>query len=157
ERVPPDRVRAGRERADAGRDLQPAHPGGERVVPPLRVEDEDGRELDDLVEPKRHDLRPALQLRAEAGRDALQRRVRGRRRRNGERERDAEDDEALHRCGSPASGERCPNTGATSRSQKSITASTTTASANPERSTTDRGRRTDTSCTAAVAIKVQPI
>ena len=67
---------------------------------------------------------------------AAQRRVRPGRRRHAERARASHDEhEPSHRCGAPASGERWPKTGATSRSQKSITASAITndREAGPER------------------------
>ena len=62
-----------------------------------------------------------------------------------------------HRCGLPAKGERCPNTGAVSRSEKRKTAVTTKTNARPVRSTTEPGLKARTSGTAAPIRNVQPI
>ena len=58
--------------------------------------------------------------------------------------------------GAPASGDRCPKMGATSRSQKSITAIATKRSAKPLRARLERGRTARTSGKSAPRSIVHP-
>ena len=91
---------------------------------------------------------PCCELRAERRRRRPQRRVRRRGRR--ERERDESDErEASHRCCCPASGERWPKTGATSRSEKSCIETTTITAANAACSAAERGRNASASGASA--------
>jgi len=67
-----------------------------------------------------------------------------------------EDGAASHRCGTPASCERWPKIGATSRSEKSITATTRIVVAKPVAATSDRGRNACTIGNTAPTRTVQP-
>src|SRR5581483_3415432 len=66
--------------------------------------------------------------------------VRKRGRRQRERCEPRDDERALHRCGTPANWEKCPSTGAVSRSQYRNTAMTRNVVAKPVAATIDRGR-----------------
>src|SRR5262249_54793070 len=116
----------------------------------------DRRQRHELVEVQADGLRRLLQLLLEPRELRLERRVRPRERRRDERRRHTEEDDALHRCGGPPSGDRRPDTGARSRSEKSITESATTESANAVFSTTERGLKTSASGRSATPTSVQP-
>src|SRR5262249_8808013 len=120
------------------------------------VEHLDRGQLDELVEVQPHDRRRAAQLLLESRELRAECRVRRRGGRRDERHDEADEDDASHRCGGPASGERWPNTGARSRSEKSITDSAITDTANAALRTIERGRKTSASGKSAAPISVQP-
>src|SRR5205823_2781961 len=150
-------VRTELERPHGGDDVgsfDPCRPG-EVLADAVEYAHCTGEQRHALVEAEPDRRGAVLELGAEARRGRAQRRVRGSD--GGERERDEEgDDEGSHRCGSPASGERCPNTGATSRSAKSWIETATTINAKPARSTTERGRQTSSRGNTAIAMNVHP-
>jgi hypothetical protein len=60
------------------------------------------------------------------------------------------------RCGTPAEGLKCPNTGATSRDAYSATETVTNTSANPVLKTSERGLNAAPSGKSAPTSSVQP-
>ncbi len=115
-----------------------------------------GSTLHVLVEVEADQRRPPLHFLAESRRRRLESRVCGsrhrKRQRCGERDRQC----PSHRCGVPASDERWPKIGATSRSEKSITDTVTIISAKPAWSTVERGRQTSSNGKIAATMNVQP-
>src|SRR5262249_14016799 len=120
------------------------------------VEHLDRGQLDELVEVQPHDRRRAAQLLLESRELRAERRVRRRGGRRDERHDEADEDDASHRCGGPASGERGPNTGARARAEKSTTDSASTDTADPPLGPIERGRKTSASGKSAAPISVQP-
>src|SRR4029077_8419360 len=109
-----------------------------------------------LVEVQPDGRRRAAELLLEPRELGAERGVRGRRSRRGERDQETDEDGAPHLCGGPASGERCPNTEARSRSEKSIADSAITDTAKAALRTIERGRKTSASGKSEAPISVQP-
>src|SRR5438093_1340061 len=126
------------------------------MIDAVDVEHLDRRQLYGLVEVQAHDARPGSELLLETRELAAKRCVRRCRGRRDERDEYHEQRDASHRCWGPASGERWPKTGARSRSEKSITDSAITETANAVFSTTERGRNTSASGNSAAPTSVQP-
>ena len=158
DRLPPHGVCAELQVADVRDDVRPlrASRTGEVLADAVQDADRAREHLHLLVELEPDHRRPLLELRAERRRRRPERRVRRRGRR--ERERDERDEcEASHRCCCPASGDRWPKIGATSRSEKSWIETTTITAANAAWNAAERGRNASASGASAPTMNVQPI
>ena len=158
DRLPPHGVRAQLQVAHGRDHVRAVRPrrAGEVLADAVQHADRVRQHRHLLVEPQADDRRPLLQLRAERRRRRPKCRVRRRGRR--ERERDECDErEAPHRCAGPASGERWPKIGATSRSVNSWIETTTITAANAAWNAAERGRNASASGASAPTMNVQPI
>ena len=136
ESLPPDRVRPARETSHGRHErvLRRVHARREREVPAVEREHDHGvrQELHRLVEAQHDRVRRPLDALPVRRRLADEARMRERSRRKHEHGERADCEcAAHHRCGAPANCDRCPSTGATSRSQNSITAVTRIVVAKP--------------------------
>ena len=150
------------EPADGRADHEPAVPlrdGAGDLAAVRRVHhDRVGRRDDGLVEPQLDHGRRRVDPALHAGLRALERRVRARRRRQGEREERRRRERPPHGAETrPARSERWPKIGATSRSANSITASAIHVAANPYAQTARRGLNASPIGKTLATTSVQPI
>src|SRR5205823_2348928 len=113
--------------------------------------------VDALVEAKDDRARRPCEPLLERRRLVHEARVRERRGRKRQRREHCDDESiASHRCGTPASCDRCPKIGATSRSEKRSTATTSRLVAKPSAAVSERGLSACASGKSAATRSVQP-